>query len=117
MRSTEAPGARAAVVDDPEHAPRRSVGLAGHDLLDQPPERLDPRPGLEAVKQAGVVDVPGGQVSQRPTAPTLELDQRRAPGPGRHRLISGPERLQLGLLIGADDEVAGCGGPPSHRRA
>jgi hypothetical protein len=58
-----------------------------------------------------VVDVPGGQVSQRPTPPTLELDQRRAPGPGRRRLISTPERLELGLLIGADDEVAGVQEP------
>jgi hypothetical protein len=33
---------RAGVVDDPEHAARRRVGLDGHDLLDEPVKRDDP---------------------------------------------------------------------------
>ena len=76
---------RAAVVDDPEHAPGRRVGLGGHDLLDEPPERLDPGLGLDAVEQVGVVDVPGGEVGERAAAAVFELDQRRAARTGRRR--------------------------------
>jgi hypothetical protein len=53
--------------------------------------------------EAGVVDVPGGQVGQRAAAPVFELDQRRPARPGRHRCVAARERLQLGLLVGADD--------------
>jgi hypothetical protein len=95
-------GVRAAVVDDPEHAAGGRVGLCGHDLFDQAPERLDPGLGLDAVKQVGVVDVPGGQVGQRAAAAILKLNPRGAARPGGHRRMATSERLQLGLLIGAD---------------
>jgi hypothetical protein len=102
-----AAGVRAAVVDDPEHLPRRAVGLGTHHLLDEPAERLDAGLGLDAVKQTGVMDVPRGEVGRRAAAAVLELDQRRATRRGRDRRVAASERLQLGLLIGADDEVAG----------
>lgn len=44
---------RGAVVDDPEHAPRRAARLAGHDLVDQPPERHDPGLGFAAPEELG----------------------------------------------------------------
>jgi hypothetical protein len=99
-------GVRAAIVDDPEHTPRRRVGLFGHHLLDQPPERLDAGLGLDAIEQTRVMDVPGCQVGQRAAAAVLELDQRRTARRGRHRRVAAPERLQLGLLVRADDKVA-----------
>jgi hypothetical protein len=99
-------GVRAAVVDDPEDAPRRRVGLCGHHLLDKAAERLDAGLGLDAVKQARVVDIPGRQVGQRAAAAVLELDQRRTARRRRDRRMAAPERLQLRLLVRADDEVA-----------
>jgi len=75
-------------------------------LLDEAAERLDARLGLAAAEEAGVMDVPGGQIGQRAAAAVLELDQRRATGRGRHRLMAARERLQLGLLVGADHELA-----------
>ena len=70
----------------------------GHDLVDEPAERLDPGLGLDAIKEVGMVDVPGGQVGQRPAAAVLKLDQRRTPRPDRDGLVAAPERLQLGFL-------------------
>ena len=106
---------RGAVVDDPEDRAGRGVGLAGHDLLDEAAERLDPGLGLAAVEEVGVVDVPGGQVGERAAALVLELDQRRPTGAGRHGLVAAAERLQLGLLVGADDVArrGAAGGPRS----
>jgi hypothetical protein len=49
-------------------------GLGGHDLGDQPIERLDAGGGLRAAEQAGMVDIPGGQVGQRAPAFVLVLD-------------------------------------------
>jgi hypothetical protein len=43
-------GVRGAVVDDPEHALGRCVGLFVHHLLDQPPEGLDPGLLLDTVE-------------------------------------------------------------------
>jgi hypothetical protein len=37
-----------------------------------------------------------------------KLDQRRAPGARRHRVVAAPERLQLGLLVGADHVLVGA---------
>jgi hypothetical protein len=99
-------GVRAAVVEDPEHALGGRVGLAAHDLLDEPLKRVDPGLGLAAAQQPGVMDVRGGQVGQRPAAAELELDQRRATRAGRDGVVAARERLQLGLLIGADHELA-----------
>src|SRR3990170_8952857 len=65
---------RGAVVDDPEHAPRRAVRLDAHDLLDQPPERLDAGLGLAAPEQPRPVDVPSGEVLERAAAVVLVLD-------------------------------------------
>jgi hypothetical protein len=67
--------------------------------------------GSQRPKQAGAVDVPGGQVGQRAAALVFELDQRRAARRGRDRLMPARERLQLGLLIGADDVLTGVQQP------
>jgi hypothetical protein len=50
----------AAVVDHPEHPLGRRAGLCGHDLFDQPTERLDPSGRLGPSEQAGLVDVISG---------------------------------------------------------
>ena len=83
-----------------------------HDLLDEAAERLDPGLGLAAPEDPGVMDVPGRQVGQRAAALVLELDQRRAARRGRDRLVPARQRLQLGLLVGADHVLARMQPPP-----
>jgi hypothetical protein len=53
-----------------------------------------------------VVDVPGGQIGQRAASAIFELDQRRPARSGRDRRVAARQRLQLGLLVGADDVLA-----------
>jgi hypothetical protein len=74
----------------------------GHDLLDEAAEGLDPGLGLDPVEEAGVVDVPGGEVGERAAPLVLELVQRRAVRSGGDGRVAAPERLQLGLLNGAN---------------
>src|SRR4051812_30226022 len=46
-------------------------------------------------------------VGQRAAAAVLELDQRGAAWTGRHRFVATAERLELRLLVGADDVLVG----------
>jgi hypothetical protein len=69
----------------------------------QSSERDDPGRLLDPVEQVGVVHVPRGEVCERPTTRVFELDQPRTARPGWNGLMIAAERLQLGLLIGADD--------------
>jgi len=96
----------AAVVDDPKHPLSSGVGLGGHDLGDQPIERLDPSRRLAAAEQAGVVHVPGGQVGQRPAALVLVLHPHRSPSAHWQGGMAAAARLDAGLLVGADDVLA-----------
>ena len=97
----------AAVVNDPVHRARGGVRLDGHHLFDEPAERFDPVGGLDAVEQVGVVDVPSGEVGEGAVAFVLELDPGRPPGLRRQCRMATPERLQLGLLVGADHVLVG----------
>lgn len=65
---------RGAVVDHPEHPVGAGVGLSGHDLLDQSPERLDAGGGFQPADHLGAVHVVGGQIGQCPPALVLMLD-------------------------------------------
>jgi hypothetical protein len=96
-------GVAGAVIHDPIHAAGGAVRLDGHDLVHEPVKRDDPGRLLDAIKQVGVVHVPRGQIRQRSAAEVLKLDQSRATRPGRDGRVFATERLQLGLLIGADD--------------
>src|SRR6478735_9176122 len=72
-----------AAVDHREHPTRGRVGLAGHDLVDQPVEGVDAGGLLAAAEHLGAVDVPGCQVGQGAAAEVFRLDARRpvsAPG-------------------------------------
>ena len=101
------------VVDDQEHAARRRVGLGRHDLLDQRVERVVADLGLAAANQAAlrVVDVDRGEIGQRPPASVLVLDQARPAAAGNDERVTPEQRLQLGLLVGTDDVVAGMQPP------
>jgi len=100
---------RGAVVDDPEHAPRGGVGLLRHHLPDEPVEGLDAALGLGATEDLAAAHVPGGQVGERPAALVGVLDPLAAGDAGarRQRLMDPPPRLDRGLLVSRDDEVAG----------
>jgi peptide deformylase len=106
---------------------RRVIGherAAAGDPLEQPfghqrVEGLVADLRLAAAEHAapGVVDIHRGQVGQRPAAAALVLDQSRTPSGGRDERVTAQQGLQLRLLIGADDVVAGCGRRPSQRRS
>ena len=107
----------AAVVDDPEHPPGRGVRLGGHDLFDQPAERLDAGGGLGPAEQLGPVHVVGGQIGQRPAPFVLVLDAHQT-GPARRQGgVAAAAGLDAGLLIGADHELPLVSGLPSKTRA
>src|SRR5450759_2124479 len=96
---------RAAVVEDPEDTPRRAIRLGGHDLADEPAERLDAGPWLTAAEELGPMDVPGGKVLERPAALVLELDEHRMPRVRGDRRVAADASLDARLLVGADDEL------------
>lgn len=57
------------------------------------------------------MDVPRGEVGQCAAALVLELNQRGVLGRWCNRLVAACERLQLRLLVGADDVLAGMQQP------
>src|SRR5712691_6348987 len=71
-----------AVVDDPEDAARGGVGLLGHDLPDEPIERLDPALGFAAPDHAAASHVPGVQVAERAHALVFGSTSWPRPGAG-----------------------------------
>ena len=98
---------RGAVVDDQEDALRLLVGVLGHELVDEGVEGLDAVLGSAAVEDLGVAGVPGGQVAERAHALVLVLDLQALAGRGGERGGEPLARLDGGLLVGADDVVAG----------
>ncbi len=96
----------AAVVHDPEDPAGRGVGLLGHDLGGEPAERFDAGGGLAAAEDFGAVDVPGGQVLQRPATAVFELDPAGAAGRGGQGGVAAQAGLDGGLLVGGDHVVA-----------
>jgi hypothetical protein len=93
------------VVDDPEHAPGRGVGLGGHDLVDEPCEGCDAGLGLAAAEHCGLVYVPGGQILQRAAAVVFVFDAPVAAGVGAQCGVAPDAGLNGGLLVGGDDVV------------
>ena len=72
-------------------------------------ERDDPVVGGAAIEQAGVLDVPGGQVAERAFALVLVLDALPAldAGRGGECRVLARAGLDRGLLVTADDVIAG----------
>ena len=89
---------RAAVVDHPEHALGPGVGLAGHDLLDQPVKRRDPGLLLAAAGQLTAVHVPGSEVAERATAVVVVLDALRTASRGSGGRVGPLPSLDLRLF-------------------
>ncbi len=107
------------LVDDPEHASRRGVGLAGYDLLDEAAERVDPGLRFDAVEQGGAMDVPGGQVrracrrARTRTRPAPGGPKRREPSAACARALAAgtPRRRRRRTHRGA----GACLRRPAHR--
>jgi hypothetical protein len=95
-----------AVVHNPEHPLGGGVRLRRHDLLDQAAKRRGPAGGFAAAEELGAVNVPGGQVGQRPAAFVLVLDAHPSGGSRGDGGVGAEACLDGGLLVGADDEVA-----------
>src|SRR3712207_2412954 len=96
------PTVRGAVVHDPEHPIGGSVGLLLHDLIHQPAEGLDTAPRLATTEKLRPVDIPGGQVGQRPFALVLVLYTHRPPSTGGQGGMATMPGLDGGLLVGGD---------------
>ena len=97
---------RAAIVDDPEDAVRRAVGLGPHHLVDQAAEGQNAGGRFEASKELGSVDIPCCEVSQGAAALVLVLNAHgpsRPDGSGGMAAHAGLDRC---LLVGADYVLA-----------
>src|SRR5215204_1882463 len=94
------------VVHDPKDALGANVGLYVHDLLDQTTEWLDPILGLATAEELGTVDIPSGEVGQRSATLVLVLEAHHPSGGRRSAEVLAEARLDGGLLVGANDEVA-----------
>src|SRR5450755_1995911 len=98
-----------AVVEDHEHASGLAVGLDAHELLDQRVKRDDPVGGGAPIEQLRAPGVPGREVAQSAASFVLVLDALATLDGGRRgqrRVLAAP-RLDRGLLVTADDVVAG----------
>ena len=84
-----------------------SVGVLGHELVDELIERLDPIGGGAAVEDLRAPRVPGCEVAESAFAFVLMLGFLAFAAPGGTGLGLALARLDRGLLIGADDVVAG----------
>src|SRR5207302_10099543 len=96
-----------AVVDDQEDALGASVGMLGHELVDELIKRLDAVFGGAAVEDLRAPGIPRREVAQGAFAFVLVLDflalvATGGTGPGVALAC-----VDRGLLIGADDVVAG----------
>lgn len=94
---------RAAAFDDPEDPPRRGVRLLAHDLVDESPERGDPRGRLAASEDLGPMDVRGGEIGERPPRTYSMLDPAGPSGCRRQRGMDPRAGMDRGLLVSADD--------------
>ena len=101
---------RAAVVGDPEDAFGGAVWLQRHDLVDQAPEGLNPGGGLQASKELGAVNIPGGKVSKSAAAVVLVLHAQWPTRLGWSGGLAADAGLDRGLLIRADHVLAGLQG-------
>ena len=107
------PGVRGAVVHDPEHPAGRGVGLGGHDLGHQLAEGGDTRGRGHPAHQLGAVDVVGAEVGQGAAAGVLELHPTGSSRARAQLRMAPRQRLELGLLIGADDVLVIAQRPPA----
>src|SRR4051794_34940517 len=84
---------------------RTRVGLGAHHLLDQLAEGDDAGARRGAADDVGAMGVVGGQIGQGAAAAVFELGGPEGGG-CRWEVPVGPgQRLQVGLLIGAEDGI------------
>ena len=104
------PGALATVggpvVDDPEHAAGRPVGLLGHDLRDEAIEGRDAGRRLAAAEDLGPMHIPRSQIGPRPAPLVFVFDVHRAPRRGGERRMNAEPSLDARFLIGRQDVLA-----------
>jgi hypothetical protein len=91
-----------AVVDNPEHAARRTIRLLLHNLIHQASERDLAGTRFTPAEDLGAMDIPRGQILQRSTTRVFVLDASRLERTGRHCLVAAAADLDARLLIGAE---------------
>jgi hypothetical protein len=74
------PAVGGAVVQDPEDAARRAIGLLAHHDIDQTIEGRDPGAGDAESEGSGAMHVPRGEIGPRAAPFVLMLDPLEVPG-------------------------------------
>src|SRR4051794_16737638 len=96
---------RRTIVHHPEHPRRLAVFGPFHHLLDQAPERYDPRPGLATPHDQALLDVPGRQILQGTAPFVLGLDASGTPRTRAEALMTADAGPDTRLLVGAEEAV------------
>src|SRR5712691_3452306 len=97
---------RGAVVGNPEHPARGTVGLLAHDLRDVAFERSDPGLVLATSEQLGTMNIPGREVCPSALARILMLDVSGASWSRWQGGMLASSGLDAGLLVSAQHVVA-----------
>jgi hypothetical protein len=96
---------RRAVVHDPEDATGVVIRRSGHHLFDEPVKGGDAILGFTAAKDAGTVDVQGGDISPGAAAGVLVLDVHGSTRPAVLGGMLAAAGLNAGFFIGGDHEL------------
>ena len=96
---------RRAVIHDPEDTTGVAIGWQCHHLFDQPVKGGDAVLTFAAAKDAGPVDIQGGDIGPGPTAGVLVLDVHGSTRPAALRSVLATAGLNAGLFIGGDHEL------------
>ena len=83
----------------------RGVGFGCHDLIDEGGEGDDPSRGGATAQGPALVNVVGGEVSQRPTASIFELFTPDPTGSRGQVRVAAGQGLELRFLVRADHEL------------
>lgn len=94
-----------AVVDDPEDASGRAIGLSVHHRSYEGIEGLDGRAPHDVAEQTRVMDVPSGLIGACPHAAVLMFNAHRSARLGRSGRMTSFADLESSLLVGRQDKV------------
>jgi len=95
---------RRTVIHDPEDAPGIVIRRSGHHLFNEPVKGGDAILRFTAAKDAGSVDVQGGDIGPGPAAGVLVFDVHGSVRPATLRSMLAPAGLNAGLFIRGDHE-------------
>src|SRR5260221_13075153 len=96
-----------AIVDNPEHAARRTIRLLLHDLVHKASESSLAAARFTAAEHLGAMDIPRAQVLERATTCVFVFNTGDLKGTGRQRWVTAAMDRDAGLLIRAQYVLVG----------